>query len=81
MKKQIIGLNFIPDERFEKMFEGLQKPVDKQYGGVFFLSASEKSVSKMKYSAFQGSNKLKGLYFYLLIPLHEKRKVVFILPS
>ncbi len=46
MKKQIIGLNFIPDERFEKMFEGLQKLVDKQYGGGFFCLLLKNQLAK-----------------------------------
>lgn len=58
--RRIIGLQFIPDKYFEKMFVGLQNLVDKKYKGVFFLDASEKAINKMKYSAFQGSNKLNG---------------------
>lgn len=37
MDKQITGLNFRPDEQFEKMFIGLQNLVNQKYGSVFFL--------------------------------------------
>lgn len=39
---------------------GLQNLVDKQCEGVFFLDATKKAISKMKYNVFEGSNKLNG---------------------
>lgn len=60
MDKQITGLNFRPDEQFEKMFIGLQNLVNQKYGSVFFFAASENAISKMKYNAFEGSNRLNG---------------------
>lgn len=60
MEKRIMGLNFVPDEQFEKMFIGLQNLVNEKYESVFFLAASKNAISKMKYNDFEGSNRLNG---------------------
>lgn len=60
MEKKVIGLRFIPEERFAEMFDGLQNLVNKKYESVFFLDASKEATKKMKYNVFDGSNKLNG---------------------
>lgn len=58
-KKQIIGLNFIPDRLFRDMFVRLQRTVFNQFAGVFFLNATRKAAKKMK-GSFLCSYKLNG---------------------
>lgn len=59
-KKRIIGLNFIPDRPFRRMFIKLQGAVFHQFTGVFFLNATKKAVEKMDYGNFLCSYKLSG---------------------
>lgn len=58
-KERIIGLNFIPDRQFKRMFIKLQGAVFHQSTGVFFLNATKKAAKKMK-GSFLCSYKLSG---------------------
>lgn len=58
-KERIIGLNFIPDRQFKRMFIKLQGAVFHQFTGVFFLNATKEAAKKMK-GSFLCSYKLNG---------------------